>query len=116
MTCPHVPAGPNRQTLLAAAGNDHTPRYVDFLGEHQNGVTAMPVPALASVSAFRVSASDRDELAEMFTELSASIADAMAGRVPGVRDPAYPPAQTGILGPEPPPDDLAIVVGVGVPV
>ncbi|MGB3184256.1 MAG: Dyp-type peroxidase [Ornithinimicrobium sp.] len=153
MTCPQVPTGPGRRTLLTAAlgsvgaavgvsacsagtevsssaaggagandgpdatagaaGSDHTPRYVTFEGEHQNGVTALPVPALASVSAFRVTASDRDELADMFTELSATVADLMAGRMPEVRDPAYPPAETGILGPEPPPDDLAIVVGVG---
>ncbi|MGB5951610.1 MAG: iron uptake transporter deferrochelatase/peroxidase subunit [Ornithinimicrobium sp.] len=95
------------------SATDHAPRYVDFAGEHQNGVTAMPVPALASVSAFRVTARDRDELTEMFTELSTTIADLMAGRMPQVRDPAYPPAETGILGPEPPPDDLAVVVSVG---
>lgn len=73
----------------------------------------MPVPALASLSAFRVTARDREELAEMFGALSATIADVMAGRMPEVRDPAYPPAETGILGPEPAADDLGIVVSVG---
>ena len=98
---------------VGGSGDGHTPRYVAFTGEHQSGVTALPVPALASVSAFQVMATDRDELAEMLSELSATIADLMAGRMPEVRDPAYPPAETGILGPEPPPDDLAIVVSVG---
>ncbi len=49
----------------------------------------------------------------MFAALSATVADSMAGRMPEVRDPAYPPAEAGILGPEPPADDLAIVVSVG---
>ncbi len=49
----------------------------------------------------------------MFADLSETIADLMAGRMPEVRDPAYPPSETGILGPEPPADDLGIVVSVG---
>lgn len=97
----------------ASSGTDHIPRYVPFEGAHQNGVTATPVPALASVSAFRVTARDRDGLEQMFADLSVNVADLMAGRMPQVRDPAYPPAETGILGPEPPADDLSIVVSVG---
>lgn len=89
------------------------PVRVPFVGTHQPAVTALPVPALASVSAFRVTARDRDGLGEMFADLSATVADLMAGRMPESRDPAYPPAETGILGPEPPPDDLGIVVSVG---
>ncbi|MGB7424413.1 MAG: Dyp-type peroxidase [Ornithinimicrobium sp.] len=99
----------------AAATSDpaREPTRVPFTGAHQPAVTAMPVPALASLSAFRVTARDRGELAEMFGALSATIADVMAGRMPEVRDPAYPPAETGILGPEPAADDLGIVVSVG---
>ncbi len=101
----------------AATGDAPTgarePARVPFVGAHQPAVTATPVPALASVSAFRVTARDRDELAEMFADLSATIADLMAGRMPEGRDPAYPPSETGILGPEPPADDLGIVVSVG---
>ena len=37
----------------------------------------------------------------------------MDGRPTEVRDPAYPPVDSGILGPEPPPDDLSVVVSVG---
>ncbi|MGB3828091.1 MAG: Dyp-type peroxidase, partial [Ornithinimicrobium sp.] len=107
----------SRQGAVSAAIGGPTeqrePVRVAFVGAHQPAVTAMPVPALASLSAFRVTARDRDELAEMFADLSATVADAMAGRMPQVRDPAYPPAETGILGPEPPPDDLGIVVSVG---
>ncbi|MGC1208272.1 MAG: Dyp-type peroxidase [Ornithinimicrobium sp.] len=89
------------------------PARVPFTGAHQPAVTAVPLPALASLSAFRVTARDRDELAEMFTDLSATIASVVSGRMPEVRDPAYPPAETGILGPEPAADDLGIVVSVG---
>ena len=37
----------------------------------------------------------------------------MSGRPPEVRDPAYPPVDSGLLGPEPAPDDLSVVVSVG---
>ena len=37
----------------------------------------------------------------------------MAGKPPEIRDPAYPPVDSGILGEKPPPDNLSIVVGVG---
>ena len=37
----------------------------------------------------------------------------MTGRPIEVRDPAFPPTDSGILGPDPPPDDLSIVVSVG---
>jgi deferrochelatase/peroxidase EfeB len=86
---------------------------VPFTGAHQPAITATPVPALASLAAFRVTATDREGLSEMFAELSTAVADLMAGRMPQTRDPAYPPMETGILGPDPPPDDLGIVVSVG---
>ena len=37
----------------------------------------------------------------------------MSGRPPEVRDPAYPPVDSGLLGPEPAPDELSVVVSVG---
>lgn len=89
------------------------PRRVPFAGVHQSGITATPVPALGALAAFRVTATDRDRLAEMFQELTRTTADLMAGRMPEPRDRAYPPEETGILGPEPAADDLSIVVSVG---
>jgi deferrochelatase/peroxidase EfeB len=97
----------------AAARGSRDAERVPFTGPHQPAITATPVPALACLAAFRVTATDRAGLAEMFTELSRTVADLMAGRMPEARDPAYPPMETGILGPDPPPDDLGIVVSVG---
>lgn len=109
----HTSVGSDAAAATGDGAVAREPARVPFTGAHQPAVTAMPVPALASLSAFRVTAGDRDELTEMFADLSATIADLMAGRMPEVRDPAYPPAETGILGPEPSADDLGIVVSVG---
>ncbi len=65
------------------------------------------------MAAFTVLASDRAELAELLRELTDEIRGLMAGRPPEPRDPAFPPVDSGILGPEPHPDDLTVVVSVG---
>ena len=49
----------------------------------------------------------------MFRELSDEIEGLMTGAPSRSSDPAYPPIDSGILGPDPPPDDLSIVVSVG---
>jgi deferrochelatase/peroxidase EfeB len=71
------------------------------------------VARLAALASFTVVASSREDLAAMFSELSLTVADLMAGRMPEERDPAYPPAETGVLGGEIRPDHLGIVVSVG---
>lgn len=134
-----TPSGPGRRpflvaalgsvgavALLSTAGSEREedpeaqpaaatrrPGRVPFAGDHQNAVTATPVPARGLVAAFRVTSADRAGLQEMFQDLSATVADLMAGRMPEDRGRAYPPAGTGILGPAPPPDDLGMVVSVG---
>jgi len=86
--------------------------FLPFHGVHQTGITA-PSPAVSMAAAFSVLARDRAELAGLFEDLSLEIAGLMAGRPPAVRDPAFPPTDSGLLGPEPRPDDLAVVVSVG---
>ncbi|GAA3604172.1 iron uptake transporter deferrochelatase/peroxidase subunit [Marihabitans asiaticum] len=76
-------------------------------------ITHDPVAARASMSAFRVTAQDRGELAELFEILTATIADLQAGRLPDSRDPSFPARETGILGAEVQPDHLGIAVSVG---
>jgi deferrochelatase/peroxidase EfeB len=106
--------------LLAAAcggGSDGGPAAeagrVPFAGPHQAGITLEPAPATGLVASFTVLARDRAELRGLLQDLTDEIAGLMEGRPPEVRDPAYPPADSGILGPEPPPDNLAVVVSVG---
>lgn len=116
--CSGQDSGAQAEGRTASAGAEQAvpvrqPQRVPFAGAHQSGVTATPVPAFASLAAFRVTARDRDGLRAMFDELSVTVADLMAGRMSEARDPAYPPAGSGILGPDPPADDLAIVVSVG---
>lgn len=134
--CP-VSHGPGRRTFLAAglgtlglmglaascsndsaSDDDSTTTTVEgirvpFVGKHQNTITSTPIARIGSLSAFRVTAPDRDALQEMFAELSTTIADLMAGRMPEVQDEAFPPAETGILGSELNADSLGVVVSVG---
>lgn len=90
-----------------------TARRLPFAGTHQAGIAATPTARMAAMAAFRVTADDRDELAAMFTDLSASIAALMSGEMPPERDPAYPPLETGIVGATLAPDNLSVVVSVG---
>jgi deferrochelatase/peroxidase EfeB len=106
--------------LLAAAcggGADDGPgaegRRVAFAGPHQAGITLEPAPAAGLMVSFAVLARDRAELAGLLRDLTDEIAGLMEGRPPEVRDRAYPPTDSGILGPDPPPDDLTVVVSVG---
>jgi deferrochelatase/peroxidase EfeB len=106
--------------LLAAACGSGTDAaesegvgLVEFHGPHQGGIVAQPMPAAGLMAAFGVQARDRAELRETLRDLSDEIAGLMAGRPPERRDPAYPPTDSGVLGPSPAPDNLAVVVSVG---
>ena len=97
-----------------AAGADAPDlKFIPFAGEHQAGITADPQPARGLMASFTVVAADRAALQEMFRELTEEIRGLMAGTPPVQRDSAYPPTDSGILGPEPAPDDLSVVVSVG---
>lgn len=88
-------------------------RFVPFAGQHQAGITALPVPRLGLMASFRSVAPDRAALERGLRELTDEIRGLMAGDPVEQRDPALPPADSGLVGPEPPPDDLGIVVSVG---
>jgi deferrochelatase/peroxidase EfeB len=88
-------------------------RFVPFAGAHQAGITLEPAPATALMAAFSVLAGDRNELRDLFRDLTDEIAGLMEGRPPEARDPAYPPVDSGILGARPAPDNLTLVVSVG---
>ncbi|MGB7504444.1 MAG: Dyp-type peroxidase [Mycobacterium sp.] len=88
-------------------------RFVPFEGEHQTGITSLPIPEQGLIASFNVLSKDRAGLAATLRELTEEIRGLMAGHPPETRDPAYPPVDSGILGDKPPADNLSIVVGVG---
>ena len=96
-----------------AQGADASPRFLPFFGRHQPGITALPVPKLGLMAAFAVQSRDRAELARMLEALTDEARALMSGDPPVRRDPAYPPVDSGLLGAEPPADDLSVVVSVG---
>lgn len=89
------------------------PRFVPFDGRTQAGITVVPAPARALMAAFSLHVADRAQLGELLRELTSEIRGLMSGRPPEVRDAAYPPVDSGLLGENPPPDDLSVVVSVG---
>lgn len=89
------------------------PRYLGFEGPAQTGITALPIPARGLSAAFSVQSPDRARLTGMFQALSDEARAVMSGHPPPVRGAAYPPTDSGLLGAEPPADDLSVVVGVG---
>ncbi|WP_006244626.1 Dyp-type peroxidase [Mycolicibacterium tusciae] len=89
------------------------PALVPFEGAHQAGITALPIPDQGLVASFNVHSRDRVGLRATLQELTDEIRGLMAGRPPEVRNPEFPPVDSGILGDKPPADNLSIVVGVG---
>lgn len=89
-----------------------TPQRVAFHGAHQNGITA-PVPASGVLAALDLVSTDRAELAETLRAISDEAERLMTGGPAPVTDPQQPPSDNGVLGEEPPPADLAVVVSVG---
>ena len=87
-------------------------RFVDFHGPHQPGITGEST-AWTAAAAFTVVGSGRALLRDTLRELSDEIDGLMGGRPITVRDPSYPPDDSGLLGTEPAPDDLSIVLSVG---
>jgi deferrochelatase/peroxidase EfeB len=88
-------------------------RFVPFEGAHQTGITALPIPEQGLLASFNVQSNGRAALSAALAALTDEIRGLMAGKPPEVRDPAYPPVDSGILGEKPPEDNLSVVVGVG---
>ncbi|MGV0604712.1 Dyp-type peroxidase [Mycolicibacterium sp. XJ1904] len=86
---------------------------VPFEGAHQTGIAALPIPEQGLIASFNVLSKDRDGLKRALQELTEEIRGLMSGKPPEVRDPEYPPVDSGILGEQPPADNLSVVVGVG---
>lgn len=83
-----------------------------FYGRYQAGIVT-PRPAAGLVAAFDVLAQDRAALERMFRLLTERAAFLTQGGEPPELDPKFPPADSGILGPDVTPDNLTITVGLG---
>lgn len=104
-------AGCSKQEPASSAASAGV--FVPFEGAHQTGITALPIPEQGLIASFNVLSKDRDKLKLTLQELTEEIRGLMAGKPPEARDPEYPPVDSGILGEQPPADNLSIVVGVG---
>jgi deferrochelatase/peroxidase EfeB len=90
--------------------------FTAFEGPHQAGITTLPIPEQGLIASFNLQTRDRAGLQRVLEELTDEIRGLMAGRPPEVRDPEFPPVDSGILGANPPADHLSILVGLGASV
>jgi deferrochelatase/peroxidase EfeB len=102
---------------LAGCTPDREPRAgpgrrVPFLGERQPGVDT-PAAHFGLLAAFNLVSDDRGRLARSLRDLTDEARGLMEARPPVRRDTAYPPTETGILGPELRTDGLAVTLSVG---
>lgn len=65
------------------------------------------------MASFDLVADDRNEVREVLKELTEEFAALMSGTPVPDRGEHYPPLDTGSLGPEPPPADLALTLAIG---
>lgn len=83
-----------------------------FHGPHQAGVVT-PRPAAGMIAVFDVLANTPAEVERLFKTLTKRIAFLMQGGVAPVLHDKLPPADSGILGPVVPPDNLTMTLSLG---
>lgn len=96
----------------AAPPADAASERQPFFGQHQAGIVT-PRPATGMVAAFDVTATSRDELERLFRILTDRIGFLMQGGPAPTAPAAFPPPDSGILGPVIAPDNLTVTVALG---
>lgn len=106
-------AGPTGPVTAAPVANSaHAGDHVSPFGPHQAGITTMR-PANGLVASFAVIARSPAEFQDMLRRLSERIVFLTGGGAVPALDPAFPPADSGLLGPVIEPDALTMTVGLG---
>ncbi|SIR30063.1 MULTISPECIES: iron uptake transporter deferrochelatase/peroxidase subunit [unclassified Bosea (in: a-proteobacteria)] len=105
-------AGEPASNPAAAPTSDAAAQSQPFHGLHQPGIVT-PRPATGLVAAFDVVATSLDELERLFHILTERIAFLMAGGPAPTAPSAFPPPDSGILGPVIAPDNLTVTVALG---
>ena len=98
--------------LTARPEHDAAREAQPFHGVHQSGVVT-PRPATSMVASFDVLATSRADLQRLFRTLTERIDFLMQGGTLPAGDPKFPPADSGVLGPQIVPDNLTMTVAVG---
>src|SRR5262249_4881999 len=83
-----------------------------FYGAHQAGIVTAR-PAEASIAAFDVLATSRDDLKRLLVSLTQRIAFLTTGGPADTAAAGFPPPDSGILGPVVVPDNLTMTVSLG---
>ncbi|TPE50230.1 iron uptake transporter deferrochelatase/peroxidase subunit [Amaricoccus solimangrovi] len=105
-------AGQSHVADAPVADRAHATDMVSPFGAHQAGITT-PRPANGALAAFHVIAETPADLERLFRRLTERIVFLTHGGPVAEEDPKLPPPDSGILGPEVPPDALTITVGLG---
>ncbi|MGW7681963.1 iron uptake transporter deferrochelatase/peroxidase subunit [Kribbella sp. NPDC054772] len=105
-------AGAAAATGLSLSADAETSQSVAFHGVHQAGITT-PQQKQAIFASFDVIAANKGELADLFRTLTDRARLLTAGGALQPLGITAPPADSGVLGPDMPGDDLTVTVGVG---
>lgn len=103
---------PGSGNVAAAPVSDDVAVTQPFFGIHQPGIVT-PRPAYGMIAAFDVLATTPQDLVRLFRILTERAQFLMEGGKVPERDPRFPPADSGILGPVIVPDNLTVTVSVG---
>jgi deferrochelatase/peroxidase EfeB len=107
-------AGVLPSALAQAQTQGDAPVVIPFEGVHQAGIERPGIAQPNSiVASFDLVVGDRAGLRDTLAELTTRIRALTKGEPPPPIDPAYPPPESGILGPSIGPSSLSVLVGLG---